>query len=54
MELFGSNKKLKESEVEKLLTEEFGEEVEIQSSGSLGGGCINHASKIKTNMSCVL
>ncbi len=50
MELFGSNKKLNESEVEKLLSEEFGKEVKIQSSGSLGGGCINHASKISTNV----
>jgi fructosamine-3-kinase len=36
--------------VEKALTKEFGEEVEIQSSGALGGGCINHASIIRTNV----
>jgi protein-ribulosamine 3-kinase len=37
-------------EVEKLLSEKFGQQVTILSSGSLGGGCINHASKIETNV----
>ncbi len=39
-----------EGPVEKALTKRFGEKVEIQSSGMLGGGCINHASRIKTNV----
>lgn len=30
------------------LSERFGSGVKIQSSGSLGGGCINHASKLET------
>ncbi len=37
-------------EVEKALTEKFGEAVVIDNSESLGGGCINHASRIKTNV----
>lgn len=37
-------------EVEKLLTQKFGKPVKIESSSLLGGGCINHASKIETNV----
>jgi fructosamine-3-kinase len=36
-------------EVETHLSEKFGEEVKIRSSDLLGGGCINHASKIETS-----
>ncbi len=36
--------------VEKALSEKFGEKVIVSSSGSIGGGCINHASKITTNV----
>lgn len=50
MNFFENSKNQLESEVEKSLSEEFGKKVKIQSSGSLGGGCINHASKIKTNV----
>ncbi|MCG6187749.1 fructosamine kinase family protein [Maribellus maritimus] len=50
MSLF-QNKSLRiEEEVEKALSKKFEKNVKIQSSGSLGGGCINHASKIKTNV----
>lgn len=37
-------------EVEKVLTEKFGKQVRIVSSNTIGGGCINHASKIETNI----
>lgn len=37
-------------EVEKSLSKKFGERVEIFDSNSIGGGCINNASKIKTNV----
>ncbi|MEN8116542.1 MAG: fructosamine kinase family protein [Bacteroidota bacterium] len=37
-------------EVESFLSDTFGEKAEIYSSDSIGGGCINHASKIKTNV----
>lgn len=33
-----------------LLSEKFGKEVRIKSSNTLGGGCINNASKIETNI----
>src|SRR5690554_4547225 len=36
-------------EVETHLSKKLGTTVVIQSSGSLGGGCINHASKIETS-----
>lgn len=36
-------------EVESHLSEKLGADVKIRSSDSLGGGCINHASKITTN-----
>ncbi len=36
-------------EVEKLLSENLGKKIIINSSASVGGGCINHASKIETN-----
>jgi len=36
--------------VEKKLSVETGEKVKIYSSGTLGGGCINHASKLETNI----
>ncbi len=35
--------------VEKYLAKYFGETVQIQSSKTLGGGCINHASKLETD-----
>mgnify|MGYP000020603230 FL=1 len=35
-------------EVEKYMSEALGETVRIESSTSLGGGCINHASKLQT------
>jgi len=35
-------------EVEKYMSQALGETVRIESSTSLGGGCINHASKLKT------
>ncbi|MFW6370479.1 MAG: fructosamine kinase family protein [Bacteroidota bacterium] len=38
-----------EEEVKVSLSEKFGKQVDIFSSGSLGGGCINHASKIETS-----
>ena len=37
-------------EVEKQLSTKFGKEIKINSFTSLGGGCINHASKIETNI----
>ena len=37
-------------EIEKALTNKYGQQVIIQSSKSIGGGCINHASKINTNV----
>ena len=37
-------------EVEKALTKKFGEEVIIKNISQLGGGCINQASKITTNI----
>lgn len=37
-------------EVEKLLSKETGESVKIFSINSIGGGCINHASKLETNI----
>lgn len=37
-------------EVEKTLTDKFGKLVKITASNTLGGGCINHASKIGTNV----
>ncbi|MBW6535331.1 MAG: fructosamine kinase family protein [Mariniphaga sp.] len=36
-------------EVESHLSKKFGEDVKIYTSDSLGGGCINHASKIETS-----
>ncbi len=50
MAFFGRKNITVESDVEKLLSKELNTEVKIESSGSLGGGCINHASKIKTNV----
>jgi fructosamine-3-kinase len=37
-------------EIEKLLSEKSGEPVEIYSTNSIGGGCINNASKIETSI----
>lgn len=48
MNLFQNDKSV-EKEVESILSEKFGKKVEIRSSGSLGGGCINNASKIETS-----
>lgn len=50
MEFFGRKNNAIESNVEKLLSKEFNTDVKIESSDSLGGGYINHASKIKTNV----
>lgn len=36
-------------EVEKALSEKYGKSVMISSFSSIGGGCINHASKLETN-----
>lgn len=49
MNLFQGKKNTVETEVEKHLSEKMGKKVEIQHSGTLGGGCINNASKIETN-----
>ncbi len=38
-----------EDEVKASLSEKFGKQIDIYSSGSLGGGCINNASKIETS-----
>ena len=38
------------SEVEKMLSDKTGESVEVFSANNIGGGCINHASKIVTNI----
>ncbi len=38
------------NEVERELTNVFGKSVFIKSSSSIGGGCINHATKIETNV----
>jgi fructosamine-3-kinase len=42
--------KIINKEVENSLSQKFGQQVTILSSGSIGGGCINHASKINTNV----
>lgn len=47
--LFGNTSKSVLVEVEKSLSEKFDKEVKIEKSGSLGGGCINNASKIETS-----
>ncbi len=39
-----------QTKVEEQLSLKFGTQVNIQSSNSIGGGCINHASKIETNV----
>jgi protein-ribulosamine 3-kinase len=46
---FFQNDKPVLTEVESHLSEKFGGTVKIYASDSLGGGCINHASKIETN-----
>lgn len=46
---FFENDKSILKEVETHLSKKLGTTVVIQSSGSLGGGCINHASKIETS-----
>jgi len=46
---FFQNDKTVLKEVESHLSEKFGGEVKILASDSLGGGCINHASKIETS-----
>jgi protein-ribulosamine 3-kinase len=48
MKLFQKNHSV-EGAVEARLSEVFGREVKIHSLGSLGGGCIHHASKIDTS-----
>lgn len=45
---FSSGSALVEEAVELRLTENFGRQVKILRTGSIGGGCINHASKIET------
>ena len=49
MGIFQGKNKSVETEVENVLSEKLGKPVEIQHSGTLGGGCINNASKIETN-----
>jgi protein-ribulosamine 3-kinase len=46
---FFHNEKAVEEEVRNLLSEKMGKQVDIFSSESLGGGCINHASKLDTS-----
>jgi fructosamine-3-kinase len=47
--VFGNSSKSVLKEVENFISEKFGKEVRIEKLGSLGGGCINNASKIETN-----
>ena len=47
MDRNGSDRVIRE--VEKRLSDVFGEAVKVESSRVLTGGCINHASKIDTN-----
>ena len=49
MQFFQNDKSILK-EVKSHLTEKFGSPVKIHSSDSLGGGCINHASKVETSM----
>ena len=49
MKIFQNQYHELQGEVEKHLSEKLGQNVTIQSFDSVGGGCINHASKIKTN-----
>jgi protein-ribulosamine 3-kinase len=39
-----------QADAEKLLSERFGKKIVINSFTSIGGGCINHATKIETNV----
>lgn len=48
MVFYQYNKQI-ESEVEKYLSEKTGKKIKILSSQSLGGGCINNASRMNTN-----
>lgn len=49
MNFFSKNEITVQEEVEKLLSYRLGQTVKIESSISLGGGCINHAAMITTN-----
>ena len=49
MVFFSNSDNQVHEEVEQMLTENFGQQVSIKSSGSLGGGCINNASKLDTS-----
>lgn len=49
MAIFSENNKEIHELIEQALSEKLGENIQIKSSVSLGGGCINHASKIETN-----
>ena len=47
---FNSNNNVVFEEVENHLSVKFGRKVKISSIQSIGGGCINHSSKIDTNI----
>lgn len=49
MGLFSNSGNQIHEEAEQMLTESLGQQVSIKSSGALGGGCINNASKLETN-----
>lgn len=48
MGLFGGGIEQITKQVEQSLSEKLGEDVKVLSSGTLGGGCINNASKLET------
>ena len=48
MGLFGGGIEQITQQVEQSLSEKLGEDVKVLSSGTLGGGCINNASKLET------
>jgi len=50
MDLHQNTNSVLKEQVEQSLSNKFGKIVEITSSRSIGGGCINHASKIDTNV----
>lgn len=50
MGIFGGNSSQVQEDAEKLLSDKLGQKVAIKSSDTLGGGCINHASRIETNV----
>jgi fructosamine-3-kinase len=50
MSIFHNHSDIVLRQVESNLSETFGQQVVVESSANLGGGCINHASKISTNV----